>query len=482
MTKNLIKNSFYYTILGFLPLSFAFIFTPIYLTYLNESEYGTLNLFVLYSGFLVKIYGLGIPNAFNFFYWDVYKDKNKLDALISSVLGLLISLQIVFILLGLFFGKSILAFLIKSSDKFTDNPIFISALLFSAFMVYYEMFLYFFRNRANLKSYAILSVSTLIMLTLGTFTGVVVFDLKAVGAILGRTFGYGVVISCFLIYFIFKHGITINFSKSKELFSFGIPLFINALIGALCYGIDRIIIERFDTLENVGIYSFALVIISLIETCFTALNNALSPTLFRLIKESLHDKVDEIKTLSQTIIIVITFLIAIIVALVHPLFEFIIPENYQGAATYIPILAFAFMWRVFTSLYTYPFYIKKQTRYLLLNQSINLIVTVALGYWGYRMFGITGVVMALYIVKIIEFVIIYLISKKIMDLPFEIKKYIVLAFLMGICSFIITYLDNTLNKYLTYCIPLLILFITTPILLKKEIMSLFQSFKLKKII
>jgi O-antigen/teichoic acid export membrane protein len=204
VAKDILKSSISYTVLGFLPLSFAFIFTPVYLTYMDEAEYGLLNLFMLYTGILAQIYNLGVSQSFTFIYWDVYKDKEELKKLISSTLGLLIVFQIVFILLGLFFGENLLGLFVKSNDKFTFNPFFITALFFSAFMVYYEMFLYYFRNQGNLKAFSILSISTLFLLTIGTLIGVVWLDLKAVGAVFGRTAGYGIVVLFLLIFMIYK--------------------------------------------------------------------------------------------------------------------------------------------------------------------------------------------------------------------------------------------------------------------------------------
>jgi len=476
LAKDILKSSLTYTILGFLPLSFSLIFTPIYLMYLSENNYGILNLFMLFTGIISLIFNLGVSSAFGYLYWDVYKHKEKLKELISSKLGLLVVFQIVFISLGLLFGESIVSTVIKSSDQFTYNPIFILALFFSAFMVFYEMFLYFFRNEDKLKLYATLSLSTLLLLTIGTFAGVVLLDMKEVGAIYGRTFSYGVVIVFFLAYFIYKYGINFNISKSKVLLAFSIPLFINALIGALSYGADRIIIEQFDTLENLGVYGFALVIISVIETWFNALNNTLSPTLYKFIKESLVEKRREIKGLTHTIILLVIFFITIML-------DLLIPENFHRAATFVPILAFGFLWRVFTSLTSYSLYIEKKTKYLLYNQSSNLILTVVIGYFMYQVWAIMGLVVTIYIVRVIEYVIMNTISRRVKELPFEFNKLIFLSALLGLIGFVIVYLNLNSDcsiRYLLYATPLFALLLSLPIFLKKEIKNLIYIFKQRK--
>lgn len=481
MAKDILKSSIAYTILGFLPLSFALIFTPIYLNYLNETEYGILNLFTLYTGLIAQTYSLGVSAAFGYMYWDVYKDKRELKKLISSTLGLLLLFQLFFIAFGLLFGEPILKLLVKSSDIFTFNPYLIIALFFSAFMVYYEMFLYFFRNEGEYKKYAILSISTLVILTIGTLVAVVWLDLKALGAILGRTFGYGLVISAFLIFMIFKYGISFNFKKSKALLIFGIPLFINSIIGSFGYGMDRLLIERFDSLEVLGIYGFALVIITVIETLFSALNNALSPTLYKFINEFAREKIKEIQALSHTIILIIMLAVTGITSLLYPLMDFLIDEKYHSAAKFVPILATAFFWRIFSTFLHYPLYMEKKTKAILINQIITLLSTIALGYIGYQIKGVLGIAYAIYGVRVIDFMIASYLSKRVKKVNFNFKSLIIVTIILGSSAIFITEFQFLfLNKYIAYCFPLVVLILSSVLFLKNELKLIFYASKNRK--
>lgn len=449
---------------------------------MDEAEYGLLNLFMLYTGILAQIYNLGVSQSFTFIYWDVYKDKEELKKLISSTLGLLIVFQIVFILLGLFFGENLLGLFVKSNDKFTFNPFFITALFFSAFMVYYEMFLYYFRNQGNLKAFSILSISTLFLLTIGTLIGVVWLDLKAVGAVFGRTAGYGIVVLFLLIFMIYKYGISFNFKKSKMMLVFGLPLFVNSIIGAFSYGLDKILIERFDTLENLGIYGFALVIVSVIEIWFNSLNNALSPNLYKYLNESLNEKIKEVQSLAHLIIFAVMIVVVMIIAFLYPLIEFIIPANFHKAALFIPVLATGFFWRVFSSLETYSLYKEKKTKYFIYNQSTTLIGLVILGYFAYQLYGILGIVYAVYFSKLIEYLIIrYIIKVKSQRLPFKLDKFILTAIILSLSAFVCTYFnDGSVNKYLLYVLPLLTFMVLLPTLLKNEFKNVLHNIKHRK--
>ncbi len=471
MAKDILKSTAVYTLLGFLPLTFALIFTPIYLKYLNTAEYGLFNLFLLYSGIITQLYGLGIFNAFVFLYWDNYKNPKDLKELISSTIGLLLTIQFIFIGLALIFGNQIIA-LINPPKEFNFYPFFVWTLIFAAIMTYYEMFQYYFRNEGKIKEYSILSLSTLALFTIGTVTGVIFLDLKSIGAIYGRTIGYGLVVIGFLIYFISNYGISINIKKSKTILIFGFPLFVNAIIGVIAYSSDRLLVEQLDGIEALGVYGFSFIVISVLEIFFNAINNALSPTLYKYILENYEEKKKEIQGLSHLIVLAIMLSVTMLIAILHFAMDWFITDSFQNAVLYIPILATAFIWRVFTSLEMYSLYVNKKTKFIPISQLSNLFFTIALGYLLYQFWGIMGIVYAVYLVKVIEFIVVKLIVKKIQPLDLKLGKMLILASLLSISAFVCTTFHDDLNPYIFYLLPLLVLVVSSPILLKKELLNL----------
>ncbi|MBL4708912.1 MAG: oligosaccharide flippase family protein [Flavobacteriales bacterium] len=475
MSKDILKNSIVYTILGFLPLALAFVFTPIYLTYMGNEQYGVLSLFLLYSSLFSHIIGLGIGRGFLFFYWDVYKDKLELKKLISSTLGLLLTIQILFISIGIYFSDSILS-LIQSEDSSVDfYPFYLLALFQGGFLIYYEMFCYFYRNQEKLKEYAILNVGTLILFTLGSIIGVIILDLEALGAAYGRTIGYAVLVMAFILVFIKKYGISLDLKYSKVLLIFSLPLFLNSFIGALGYGIDKILIEKLDKLENLGVYSLALVFVSILEIWLNSINNALNPTLYRYLNEKIDTKQKEIQGIVYFIITSVFVLIVSILALIYPVLELMIPQEYHQVTTYFPVLALAFVWRVFTAIVTNALYIKKKTKLFLFNETTVLISVVLFGYLGYLLFGIIGIPFAIYISKVLEFLLMNYLSRKTLKLPIQLNRFFVFTIILSVVAFLCTYLDKkgVINNYLLYLFPLFTMILFYPILLKTELKMIY---------
>ena len=478
MAKDILKSSISYTVLGFLPLSVAVIFTPIYTKYLGTTEYGILSLFVLYTGIAAQIIGLGVSKAFLYYYWDVYKEKSELKSLMSSTLGLLLSLQLIFISTGIYFADSILSFLVKSNQQFTKE-LFTLCLIQSSFLIYYELFCYFYRNENKLKPYAIISVGTLIFLTSGTIIGVIFLDLKSIGAIYGRFIGYGLIIVPSFVYFLNKYGLSFNWKQSKTLLIFSLPIFLNSIIGAFASGSDKLLIDRLDNLGNLGIYTFGLVFVTVMEVWLSSISNALSPSIIKFLNEDIVVKRREIEGLIYTIFLSVMLLIVTIVLLVYPVLELLIPSKFHEVTTYIPILLAAFMWRTMTTLVTNSFYIKKKTKVFIFNELGILILTFVLGYLGYQWTGILGITIALYLVKMLEFIVMYHLSKKVLKMPIYLGNFYKTITIISVALFLCSFFDKKdyISAYILYSIPFLTLFLFSFLFLRKEIQSVYLIYR-----
>ena len=474
MEDKIVKSTIIYTVLGLLPLSFALVFTPVYLRYLNPEQYGILNLFSIYSGILVNVYTLGVNSAFGFIYWDYYKDKKKVHHLLASTLGLILILQLIIFTVGLIFGNTILNFILTSPEIFPFYPFGVLTLTYPIFAVFYELFFYYYRNESKIKSYAILNIGALVLLTVGSILGILVFNLKAEGAILGRTAGYAIIITSFLIHLIFKVGVKFELKISKKLLKFGIPLMLTTIIGGITYSVDRIMVERFSSIKELGIYGLAIVIVSTIEIWFNALNNSLSPTIFKNMKDGVNKNENKIHTLSHLIVMSVLLASTILIMIAKPVIELIAPKEYYEAIIYVPILSIAFAGRVFSNLKSYIFYLNKTTKILPIIQIISLVVTVFGIFLLHEHIGLYGIPFALLIVKNLEILVVNIFANRVQRFSFKFRNLYIL-WIITICSVLImSNFSFQFESNWIYCIPFITLVIFAPIVTKSEISEVYK--------
>lgn len=464
-----LKNTAIYTILGFLPLSFSFIFTPIYTQYLSKEDYGLLNLFIIISGILTPFFGFGIDQVAGFLYWDYSKDKKKLGEFMSTTICLLFLVALVIFSIGFLFGHKLINTFVKNGTHFTLWPFLTLALVYPFFMIINRVLLYYYRNEGDIKKYAILNLSTLLLITTGSIFGVITLKKGAEGATEGRTIGFCIIILFFVFYEIKKIGLTYNKNIAKQLIKMGWPLFLSSLVGCLAYIGDRVIIEQLGTLEILGIYGFSVTIASVIEILMASLGNSFTPSIYKTILEEDESQYENTHFQLFILVYLIIALIVFIIAIIVPFMRLFISSNFFEAAQYIPLLCLAFIPRIFTQQFSLKFYKQKKISYLLYLNIVYLVFIMVFGIIFYTLFGIKGVALSVFLTNLINMFSAYYLSQKIDPFHFKFKKLYLLSLIISV-SILLLYVIPQTTYYLSlfYLLPFVVFVMASIFILREE--------------
>lgn len=472
-----LKNTFIYTVLGFLPLSFSLLFTPLYTQYLTRADYGLLNLFTLISGLLIPFYGMGIDQAAGFLYWDYSRAKSKLTQFMSTTLILVGIVAAFFTVAGIFAGPWMIRTFVKNSEHFTLWPFLLLALLYPFFMTVNRVLLYYYRNEGNIKTYALLNVGSLVLITAGSVLGVITFTRGAEGAVEGRTIGFCVVILLFLLYEAGKLGLRFDREIAGTLLRMGGPLFFSTLIGSVAYVGDRLIVEQMGTLEMLGIYGFSVTIASVIEILMNALGNAFTPGIYKIMVDEDDQQYSTAHFQLFLYVFALTGAVTAVIAVITPFMRFCIDEDFAEASRYIPGLCIAFVPRLFTQLYSLKFYKKKKTSFILWLNLIYLGGMIVFGILLYASFGLPGLTFAVLLSGLLNACSAYWLSKGIDPFPFRLQKLIALFCCVALSVSALPLLPQGGSaQYFYYLLPLLTFVAASLLFLREECALIRQHF------
>lgn len=468
-----LKTTIIYTILGFLPLSFSLIFTPIYTKYLSIEDYGLLNLFNVISSILIPFFGLGIDQAAGFLYWDYSKDKKKLSEFMSTTISLIFIIAIVIFLLGILFGQSIVKMFVKNGNQFNLWPFLLLSLAYSFFMILSRILLYYYRNEGDIKKYALLNVSSLILITSGSIIAIIILKNGAEGAVEGRTIGFCGIIFAFVLYEIKKIGMFYNKGIANLLLKMGKALFFSTLIGTLAYVADRLIIEQLGTLEMLGIYGFAVTVASLIEILLSALGNSFIPIVYKNILEETEENIKNTRFQLFIFIYLLIAAIVLITSIITPFIKFFISSNFYQSIQYIPMLCLSFIPRGFAQIFSLKLYKKKKTTYLLYLNISYLISILILGPIFYHFFGIKGVVLSVFTTSLINMLLSIIVSRKIDNLNFMFSKLYMFFSIISASIFALWLIPNNWHFHsLFYACPLIVFIVFSFVIHKEECLKM----------
>ena len=254
---------------------------PIYASYLTTEEFGLFALSQSYSLILIGISNFGLTIGFerNFFENTSPTDR---ATLLYSTLVFVISTYIISIFTTFIF-KDFLSKVILGTPK--HSLILILTFCSVGMTSMKTNFLLYFRNTDNAKSYFIYSFDEIAVGISISLLLVTYFHFGLIGMILGQLISSFI----FLILLFRKFLKIFPFKFDKELLhkslKLSFPLTPRIIFGVVASQFDKILISRFASLSDAGLYSIAQRIVNIILMFMTALQNVISPIIFRYMFE-----------------------------------------------------------------------------------------------------------------------------------------------------------------------------------------------------
>lgn len=196
--------------------------------------------------------------------------------------------------------------------------------------------------------------------------------------------------------------LTANISTAS--LKFGLGVLPHALSWWARTGMDRLLIAKFVSVYQVGLYSIAAQISLVVIVIANAANQAFTPKFMKMLTEHQYKQ----SMLLCVKILAIYLLISVLVALFSPLiFDWFIDDKYQQAAQLLPLMCvIAFCQATVTLLSNFLYFFKK-VKTLSIITSVTSILHVAIAYWVVEPYGVQGVIASSILTYLISALVIF---------------------------------------------------------------------------
>lgn len=417
-----LKNSMIYLSADILNKAMPFLLLPILTTYLTPRDYGLISLFSIITGILTIIIGLNLNGAINISY---FKLRNKI--LLSQYVGNAIILLIIMTIIILF-----LAFLYSALFSIKEIALpflwIIIAIIVSLAQVIIRINLTLYQAEEKAKEYVSFEfIQVLINLILSLIL-IVGYSLSWEGRLIAIA-TTSIVFANISLYILFKYRkmIQLNIKQSyiKDMLSYGIPLLPHSLAGWGKTSLDRLIIVHFLGLNELGIYTIAYQIASILNIILVAFNRAWTPYLYaRLNNISKETKYILVKY-TYIYFILVCFLYLFLSLFIDNIFEYFIDATYSSAIILVPIIMSSF---IFGGMYymvgSYILY-EKKTGVISKATVSSTLLHLILVYFSIQYYGLVGVAVSMVLSYFFNFIIVWYFSNQVFDMPwfkFNIKE------------------------------------------------------------
>jgi O-antigen/teichoic acid export membrane protein len=275
--SKLIKNTTIYALGDIIPRLIGLISLPILTIYLTPSDFGIVNYVNTLNTFLLALGFLSVNTYFLVFYYrcKTVEEKKKLLGNLSAFIILLNTLIVIGLLL---FGKQIFHALGSNIDFY---PYIVVGVLINFFNLFFVLPSALFRVIEKPMPLTILNVSRGIIAFILTLVLVIYYNYTALGVL------YANLIVNFIFAFIFLYMIrnhiiwNLNFIQIKKVLAFTLPLVPGSIAYYLTTISDRILIDKYLSLNDLGIYSVAASIALILNIFSYGAYKAFEPYIFK---------------------------------------------------------------------------------------------------------------------------------------------------------------------------------------------------------
>ncbi len=426
ISKQFIKSSFIYSVIGALPLASSVILLPFYTNLLTTNQFGELVLYITFTAIIQVLANFSLEQYLGIHWVDVKSNIQKAKESVGTVVSLLLIIGIVLLLVFVISGKPIFSFFsafTKNNTNLTFFPWGFMSLLTAIFNSFFKSYTGMLIYQQRPTRFFWLNIFNFI-LTIGISLSILYYHpFSLVGPIYGRLLsGLGIFLLA-LFFFIKEFGISFNKKLLHGIAVFCFPLFIFSIISVIASNIDRYIIAYLLKASDVGIFVFAIQCTLLLDFFQSGLTSSIYPKVFTIWKDkNINYGTTEVNRYFNGIT-AITLLIIPTLVILLPLIIPIVVKNKDFYITF-NFLSILFAGYALSGLRAYfwaPLVYFKRTKafpkIFFLSAVFQIIVSIVLIYY----FGLIGAAWANFLVRPVQVFLLYMESRKVFE--YKINKW-----------------------------------------------------------
>jgi O-antigen/teichoic acid export membrane protein len=413
--RRLARHSAIYGIGGLVSRILATILLPLYTHYLPPRAYGQVEIVTAATAVLAIALQMGIASAFFRFYFDAKETAEKLTVVRTSF-WFTMAMSTVGLVLGVLFAGPVSHWI-----GLGHQPWLVRAGAVGLWaQTNYQQLTALFRVEERSTAYAIASIANVLVTVAAMVVFVAVFHWGAVGLVVGNFTGTLVVYLGLLAYRTEQLGLEFDRTLLRKMQRFGMPLVPSALALWMINFIDREFVSWYKGNGEVGVYSAAVKIASVITFVLIA---------FRTAWPAFAYSIEDDREARRTYSFVLTYLLALaswaalaLGALAPWWTELLTDPKYQRAEKGIALLAFA---GAIYAGYTVLANGSGRARRTQLNWVVSgtgAAVNVALNFWLVPRYGMVGAAISTLAAYVVLFAGMTLYAQRVYPVAYQWRR------------------------------------------------------------
>lgn len=440
---------------GIITKAISFLLLPIYTRVLLPSDYGTLELVYMVGNLIAILYGFMISSGYIREYY-VCKDEHEKQVLLNSTFWFTFFNTIVFLILIFVFARELSQLLFK----FDNNKLFLKLILISSAINAHSIIFYnLLMVREKSREYITIQIISL-LLTIGlTIIFIVFLRWSVKGVLIALVIGRSVEFIIISILFLRVSIKEISFSAIKEMLKYSIPLIPLQLAAFILNLSDRIFLQNYQNLNEVGLYSLGYKFASLIPLFAIVPLKAYGPYIFSLIDNTQECK-KTIADFSRYYVAGILILTLVVSMFSRELIMVMAEKSYYSSWTVIYLLSLSYVFYGTSNVISIGIDVVKRTWLKAIFWITAAIVNIGLNFLLIPSYGIIGASIATSISFLLVIIMYFIALKHVYPIEFQYSKFILITIFTSVIYIISVYINYTIVTTIVFKLILLIIYLT----------------------
>lgn len=358
-----------------------FLLLPLYTMTFSPSEYGILEILIVFGSLLLILFDLGLILAQSFYFYQI-GDRAKV---VSTVffLRILWSFFLLFILymLSPFLNTVVFGGIINRTWLFI---LFFNAMCFAILNQIIEIYRLNFKPLSFFYMWILFTFFSISMILFFLF----VFKMGLLGYLIGYLIG--TIITLGILLWRNREYIKLHLDKSlmKEFLRFSLPLFPGNLLVFLMTVIDRLLLAKLSNLADLGIYAVGLKFSMLVYIFSDLFTKSLNPYILSKIKT--EEGLRILRDLAG-IYVFIVGAVSVIITVVSPfIIRIWLPEEYFISYKFVGILCLSMSLWGFSYFPSVGLWKEQKTKFHSFSVIFGLVINILMNYILIKKIGALG--------------------------------------------------------------------------------------------
>lgn len=472
MIKKFFKDSFIYTLPTILSRGLSIFLVPLYTRILNPSDYGVLDLLAVFGSLITLTIALEISQALARFY-NSEKNEQEKKSLSSTALWFTIIMYTLFLIFGQIFAKE-LAILIIKEEGFSN--IFRLAL----FKIYSNGILLLVQGqfRWELKSKNYSTTSIIVITSTAGFSILFGYGLQLglagflIGAICASICG----LSYSFYYLRTSFSLTLSTSKLRYMLGYSAPLVLASIAVFVSHFIDRVMINHYLNLTDLGLYSLGYKIASLVSLIVSGFSISLTPLIFKHYMEP-ETPNNMVKIFNTFVLFAGLLVLGLSLFSKEALFILSTAEFYPASKVVIYLAPAVLLSKM--HIFSPGLSIAKKTTYIIWINVVGAIIHILLNWLFIPRYGYVGAAIATLLGYVVILSLYMILSQKFYKIPYRVLPVSIYVISIYFILRVGTLFDDITLYNIIIKILLVLLLVITGFLSKlvnlKEVLSLIKK-------